>query len=198
MSIVQNVQSILAGLVTLKGMASTTEQVDTDNWLAFAKTLSNEPQWNSANVDKLNELRAAAQSESALLDHIMGYYSLVFTWALNEDAREANGMSHVPFPPPTQDVAAFASQNSVSLEYVPVGPPPPVIHAQWVFMVSGGFLAVISPTTGKDSRTGKDVYDALRGDTVPDGQLVTTPDGIELQRHFVELPFGPEHWYTAV
>jgi hypothetical protein len=60
------------------------------------------------------------------------------------------------------------------------------------FTTIGGYIAVIGPTSGGG------IYVVLAGDNVPDGEIVTAPDGHQYMRHQGALPFGTFNSYTII
>jgi hypothetical protein len=101
-----------------------------------------------------------------------------------------------PYDPNNPPAGSIKVSTNIA-DYPPSAPPspppaPPATLPSDAFTTTGGYIAAIGPTSGGG------IYVVLAGDNVPDGEIVTAPDGHQYMRHQGALPFGTFNWYTII
>jgi hypothetical protein len=98
-----------------------------------------------------------------------------------------------PDHPPAGSIEVSANLADYPPYAPPIPPPPPpaALPAD-SFLTPGGYIAAIGSTGGGG------IYAVLAGDNVPDGEIVTAPDGHQYMRHQKPLPFGMCNWYAIL
>ncbi len=101
-----------------------------------------------------------------------------------------------PYDPNNPPRGSIKVSTSIA-DYPPFTPPspppaPPATLPAGAFPTPDGYIAVVGPTSGGG------IYAVLAGDNVPDGDIITVPDGHQYMRHQQTLPFGEFNWYTIL